>query len=364
MVVAMSFAAIPPNLLPMYMINWPGKGNDIYLSLISLTHAQREAALTKAREKTMRFLYFLQTQFKWKHLALADDEFPTPHRLALIPYHREGRRLRGMVRFKVQHISDPFNEAAPLYRTGISVGDYPIDHHHRENKNAPQHLGFYPVPSYNIPLGALIPKQHNGIVVAEKGISVSNIVNGTTRLQPVVMLTGQAAGMLAALAVKNKIEPRQVRIRIVQQQLLHTGAYIMPYYDVKPGDAYFISIQKIGATGILKGKGEPYKWANRTWFYPDSMVNTHEFLKDFAPFKKLTGPYHDKMTISDAFQVVLAASANKGKATESFGNLWTQWGLSNFDPERTITRAELAVLLDKTVHPFELKDPDHNGNFK
>ena len=40
------------------------------------------------------------------------------------------------------------------------------------------------------------------LIVCEKGISVTNIVNGTTRLQPVVMLTGQGAGVLAALSSK------------------------------------------------------------------------------------------------------------------------------------------------------------------
>ena len=40
------------------------------------------------------------------------------------------------------------------------------------------------------------------LIVAEKSISVSNIINGTTRLQPMVMQIGQAAGALAALAVK------------------------------------------------------------------------------------------------------------------------------------------------------------------
>jgi hypothetical protein len=193
-----------------YMINWPGKGNDIYLNVILLTHEQRQEELKKAKAKTLRFLYFLQTQFGFKHLDLADDEFPTEDKLVLIPYHRESRRLHGLVRFKIQHISKPFEQPEALYRTGIAVGDYPIDHHHRENPKAPQHLGFYPVPSYNLPLGVMIPQKHKGIIVAEKSTSVSNVVNGTTRLQPIVVLTGQAAGTLAALCIKDKKRPQKV----------------------------------------------------------------------------------------------------------------------------------------------------------
>ncbi len=147
-----------------YMINWPNYGNDIYLNLINLNEADRNKKITAAKQQTLRFIYFIQTQLGFKNLGLADDEFSTKDKLPLIPYHREGRRVKGLVRYKIQHISNPFNEKEPLYRTGISVGDYPIDHHHKKNPAAPQHLDFYPVPSFNIPLGALIPASFTGII--------------------------------------------------------------------------------------------------------------------------------------------------------------------------------------------------------
>ena len=49
-------------------------------------------------------------------------------------------------------------------------------------------------------MGTMIPKEVDDLIVAEKSISVSNLMNGATRLQPVVMQLGQAAGALAALA--------------------------------------------------------------------------------------------------------------------------------------------------------------------
>jgi hypothetical protein len=356
-----------------YMINWPGKGNDIYINMIGMNEQQRKAAIRQAKAKTIRFIYFLQTQFGFKHLGLADDEFPTADHLPLIPYHREGRRLKGLVRFKIQHIADPFNQPEALYRTGIAVGDYPIDHHHRENPKAPQHLGFYPVPSFNVPLGALIPKTHNGIVVAEKGISVSNVVNGTTRLQPCVMMTGQAAGTLAALCIKQKKEPRQIAVRNVQDELLKSKAYIMPYYDVKPVHPHFASIQRIGATGILKGKSEPFQWANRTWFYPDSLVEKTALWKNLEAFGysgETPGKY---LTVDDALNLVemifmLNDQMTKKKAGRpvTAANIranWGSYGLSNADGARNITRAEMAVLLDKIIDPFHINAVDHYGNF-
>ncbi|HYK55471.1 MAG TPA: FAD-dependent oxidoreductase, partial [Flavisolibacter sp.] len=231
-----------------YMLNWPLYGNDTYLNIVEITEAQRERELQKAKQTTLRFIYFIQQQLGFKNLGLADDEFPTPDRLALIPYHREGRRVKGLVRFSMRHIAEPFTYGDPLYRTGISVGDYPIDHHHKKNLAAPQHLEFYPISSYNIPLGALIPQNFTNLIIAEKSISVSNVANGTTRLQPVVLLTGQAAGTLAALSSIKDVRPEQVSVRSVQEALLKAKAYIMPYIDVTPEDPFFLAIQKIGAT--------------------------------------------------------------------------------------------------------------------
>lgn len=355
-----------------YMINWPGKGNDIYMNMIPLNHEQRQEAIAQAKAKTLRFLYFLQTQFGFKHLSLANDEFPTADRLPLIPYHREARRVHGLVRFKVQHIATPFDTPEALYRTGIAVGDYPIDHHHRENSQAPQHLNFFPVPSFNMPLGALIPQNFTGLIIAEKSTSVSNVVNGTTRLQPCVLLTGQAAGVLAALAVKTNKPAAEVPVRMVQSELLQNGAYIMPYYDVKPQHPHFLSIQKIGATGILRGRGEPYLWANRTWFVPDSTVQTIDFVRHLAPYAVLQLNNKTQLTIADALEAVWVFAATNGNSNPAWfvnkqsllqvvSDSWVAWGCTNFIPTRPITRAELAVLFDKTVDPFAKRGVNHKG---
>lgn len=42
------------------MINWPGYGNDIYLNLVEMKEEDRVKELTKAKEQTIRFIYFIQ----------------------------------------------------------------------------------------------------------------------------------------------------------------------------------------------------------------------------------------------------------------------------------------------------------------
>lgn len=371
-----TYAKLPGNK---YMLNWPGHGNDIYLNLINLTPAERAKELVKAKQQTLRYIYFLQHQLGYKNLGLADDEFPTSDRLALIPYNREGRRLKGVIRFKVQDISKPFDQEFPLYRTGIAVGDYPIDHHHRKNPDAPQHLGFYPIPSFSIPLGALLPVSHSGLVVAEKGISVSNVVNGTTRLQPCVLLIGQAAGVLAALAVQNKkSDARQISVREVQSILLQQNAYLMPYADVNLSTPGFYSIQRIGACGFLRGKGQPNAWANRTWFEPDSTITVYQFLSQlpaFMPVNKQLSKWLESakseglLSVGRAVEFIEGIKKSTRKNTsvnssnEQVSSSWTTWGLSNYNPERAITKRELAILLDKIVDPFSTFPVNHLGNY-
>ena len=347
-----------------YMLNWPAYGNDTYINVVELSPAQRDKALEAARQTTLRFTYFIQQTLGFKNLGLANDEFPTADRLALMPYHREGRRVQGLVRYTMRHIAEPFTYGDALYRTGISVGDYPIDHHHKKNEAAPQHLEFYPIPSFNVPLGALIPKDVSNLVVAEKGISVSNVANGTTRLQPCVLLTGQAAGVLAALSVLKKQEPKKISVRKVQEELLNAKAYIMPYIDVQPDHPHFKSVQKIGATGILKGTGIPFKWANQTWFYPDSLVNGLALNKDLAQYQAGNYSFGKTLTIGEALALAQQLSAlQKTEMQRNPEASWKTWGLYNFTVTRPITRLELAVLLDKTIDPFGAQGVDHRGRF-
>ena len=256
-----------------YMLNWPAHGNDTYLNVVEHSPMEREKLYASARNQTLGFIYFLQTELGMKHIGLA-NEFGSTDQLAFMPYNREGRRVRGVVRLNIDHIRDPFSYS--LYRTGISVGDYPVDHHHAQYPGKVPDIPFPKVPSFSIPLGALIPAGIKGLVVCEKGISVSNIANGTTRLQPVVLLTGQAAGMLASVSVKNKIDPSLIDVRELQTKLVENNCYIMPFSDITPDDSAWKAVQLICSLGFLKGHGVSEGWSNKTYFYPDKIVGEQE----------------------------------------------------------------------------------------
>jgi hypothetical protein len=342
-----------------YMINWPKHGNDIYLNIIAKTPAEREKELKKAKLHTLRFVYYLQTVLGYKNLGLS-DEFGTKDKLPKIPYYREARRLDGVVNLSLPYLAKPFDQEFPLYRTGAIVGDYTIDHHHLKNPDAPK-IDFIniKIPSYNVPLGTLIPKKVSNFLVAEKSIAVSNIVAGATRLQPVVLEAGQAAGALAALSVLKKKDVKDLDIRTVQSKLLDANVYLMPYLDVKPTDSYFKAVQKVGATGILKGTGNPYKWANQTWFYPNHSISEYDLVQGLKTYYPLMASYPGSgadLTIREFAKMI-----NRIKPAVSENIVREKYALLSKDD--VMSRAQVALLIDQYLNPFE-QEIDWFGNLK
>ena len=345
-----------------FMLNWPIYGNDIYLNIIEHSREEREKILEAAKQQTLRFVYFIQKDLQMRNLGLADDEFPTKDLLAFYPYHRESRRLRGLVRMNVKHISSPYNTEDALYRTGIAVGDYPIDHHHKKNAAAPQHLDFYPVPSFNIPLGALIPANYSNFIVAEKSISVSNIVNGTTRLQPCVLQIGQAAGTLAAISVRTGQAVQAVSVRKVQASLLDAGVYIMPFIDVPNDHPHFIATQKIGAIGLLRGRGVPVGWANQTYFDPMMQVEGKLFLSIWNNYFPKYTSASDSLSIKEAIDLLGLLNNLSFEKNKSFiKGQWKNWNFDFFDTARPVKKIELAAILNSFSPLFESCQVNHQG---
>jgi hypothetical protein len=359
-----------------YMINWPIYGNDFYINAIELSKEEREVTFDRAKWFTKCYVYYLQHELGFTHFGIADDVFPTEDGFPFFPYHRESRRIKGVVRFDINDLARPFEQEDALYRTGIAVGDYPVDHHHAsypDHEHLPD-LHFYPVPSYSLPLGTLIPENIENFIVAEKSISVTNLVNGTTRLQPVCLLIGQAAGVLAHLAVEYASTPKAVPVRDVQNILLENNAYIMPYSDIIPKDKAFIAVQRIGSTGILKGEGKNIGWENHTLFHPDSVMIYQvlaEGLTDFDAKFKLNKK-EGIITISETKSLLMDLKSyliqKKGIDLGNGNNIdlqkvWTEYEFGDLNPDQPITRKQFAVLLDKMVDPFHTKPVDHFGSF-
>ncbi len=329
----MSYGLLPGGEI---MINWPIHGNDYYVNLIEMNREERAQALERAKLHSLGFLYYLQTKIGYNTWGLADDQYPTEDRFPLIPYHRESRRIEGEYLFSVNEAASPFNYNG--YRTGIAVGDYPVDHHHWQYPDWQSiTINFPKIVPFTVPLGCVVPKTAENFIVAEKSISVTNLINGSTRLQPVTMELGQASGALAALAIRQRKQVREVSVRDVQDALLKAGARLQPYLDLEASNPDFQVLQRIGSTGIMRGKGETIGWSNEMRFRTgDRLLKSELFLTDYY------GIPHDNSTaaITGAAFVELIESI-AGHTVES--------DLRN---KSTITRLEAARLIDEVLDPF------------
>lgn len=345
-----------------YMINWPNCGNDFYVNWSELDQEQRQEKIKEAKRFTQGFVYYIQNELGFQHLRVA-DEFPTKDNFPMIPYNREARRIKGKAFLTVDYLERPYD--FKLYKTGVAVGDYPIDHHRDKNPEGTPKIDFINirVPSYNVPLGSLIPESVENFIVAEKNISSSNIVNGATRLQPVVLGIGQAAGAMAATAIKENQKPSSVSIRKVQNTLLANKAYLMPFIDVKKDDEAFEAIQRIGASGVLKGYGVPYKWANQTWFYPDRIVSENEWISGLIPYY----PELEKIAASGAgitlkFMDKAILKLEKKPSTSAIQKKWTSfYSLQDFDKLAPLNRRKVSFITDDILDPFAI-EIDFEGN--
>jgi hypothetical protein len=248
-----------------FMINWPQSGNDYGIGLDRLVRspAARQEFCQEARWHSQSFARYIQTQLGRRY-GLADLVFPPQENssgggaFALHPYYRESRRLQGCVTVREQDILPvSAGRVAPLPRAGelvtaIAIGNYANDHHYPgiDLSLQPKSMrwgGRWTGTPFSIPYGCLVPAQTDGLLVCEKNISVSHIANGATRLQPVVMGIGQAAGMAAALCIEENCQPRNLPIPELQTALLQepiAPTAVIPLLNSLPHDPDWLHWQQ------------------------------------------------------------------------------------------------------------------------
>ncbi|MGJ3246028.1 MAG: FAD-dependent oxidoreductase [Elainellaceae cyanobacterium] len=252
-----------------FMINWPQKGNDYGETLERLVASDtaRHEFLRDARWHSQNFARYIQMQLGDRY-GLADDVFPVMLNglgggaFALYPYYRESRRLCGLTTVTERDIlpmPDGCAAALPIDEQGkveaIALGNYANDHHYPEPLSElltlkPKSMrwgGRWTGTPFAIPYRCLIPTSMDGLLVCEKNISVSHIANGSTRLQPIVLGIGQAAGMAAALCIEQTCEPRQLPVRILQEALLNDAtapAAVMPLLNGLPDSSTWCDRQR------------------------------------------------------------------------------------------------------------------------
>jgi len=117
--------------------------------------------------------------------------------------------------------------SARKFDDAVARGAYPVDIHNPTGtgtvlKRLP------PGEAYDIPLRCLMPKSADGLVVAGRCISGTHEAHSSYRVMPIVMATGQAAGVCGALAARRSVMPREVAVEQIQRELVRQGASLRP----------------------------------------------------------------------------------------------------------------------------------------
>ena len=250
------------------MLNIPSHsyGNDFHATAPELEDKGREEILEMAKDYTLGLIYYMQTELGFQNYGIYND-FGSSDNFALMPYVRESRRLVGMTRLTKEDVM-PISGRSKVIDDSIAIGDYPIDLHFCETGHGDI---YFSIPPYQVPYGVTVPQEVDGFMAVEKNISVSHLVNGTTRLQPVTMSVGQAVGIASALSSRYKVEPRHLDVAEIQNELLDANSELFYFRDLSAGHYAYNAVAKLAMKGVVVGYRDlefrPAEGIRRNEFY-------------------------------------------------------------------------------------------------
>ncbi|MGC3966327.1 MAG: FAD-dependent oxidoreductase [Pirellulales bacterium] len=231
----------------------------IYLTLGALYYFQQELGLpwSLAADEGYDTPY---NRAKMKALDLRSDLEPLARHLPQMPYVRESRRMIGVGTLKAADLGR--YENAKHVAHSVAMGDYFMDLDHGRtahlvetdlDKEEPPRGG----GPFQVPMEVFLPEKIDGFLPAEKNFSQSRLASGATRLQPITLLTGQAVGTMAALAVRKDKQPRELTPQEVQGALLDSGSTLIQrwYADVSWGTPIWKATQLLSLHEVLDRPG-------------------------------------------------------------------------------------------------------------
>jgi hypothetical protein len=108
----------------------------------------------------------------------------------------------------------------------VAMGSWPIDIHPADGRVGVHPHKENPPEPYQIPLGCLLVRGFDNLLVAGRCMSSTHEAHGSTRVSGTAMALGQAAGTVAAMACENGGTPRKVSVQSLQDRLRRQGAIL------------------------------------------------------------------------------------------------------------------------------------------
>jgi len=335
-----------------------GQRDGIYRTLCVIYYLQNELGLPWGLAEDEGYDTPYNQRIK-ASLDLRPDLAPMARYLPQMPYVRESRRGRGIYTLRTGDMGR--FENARLWPTSLAMGDYFMDIDHGGTGEAiesdldaggPPPRGGGP---FQVPFEVFIPEKIDGLVFAEKNISQSRIVNGATRLQPITMLMGQAAGAIAAQAALEGVPPRRINPVGLQVVLLQAGSNLIQrwYADVAWGTPLWRATQLLSLHRVMdvpgpirkdvgRSMGADNAWGPATKLEPEIFSAAISRLAELAGKPAPVLPAGGDLTWDHVNRALLAIDP--------------QWKNDDFPGGNPVTRGHFAVaaaeVLKNTARPL------------
>jgi hypothetical protein len=139
---------------------------------------------------------------------------------------RETRRLKGVHTLTGDEVRKDIE-----FEDTIGLGCWAIDIHPRDAKA--NHSLYVPKP-FTLPYRMLVPETVDGLLTAGRCVSCDHEALATIRVGATCAVTGQAAGIAGALAVRSQVKVRNIDITSLQKELENQAA-ILRIRDLQNG---------------------------------------------------------------------------------------------------------------------------------
>ncbi len=262
-------------------------------NIARLTRKQRLIIYQDAKHHSLGFLHWVQSQHARrppKQYSLVrfrlSREFDTPDHLPHKPYLRESLRLVAMYMLKQQDTTGvggrAVNFARAMFPDAVACWQFEYDFHPTGRRflrsgdpSGPWQGYLKPLrrwgPPYSgrsqFPARSLIPERIQGLLGAPKNLGYSAVVASAVRLHDQSMAIGQAAGAVAAVALR---EQKPLRAIPWDRQLLaqvwhalcrrgkpsEVPAVLWPFRDLEPEHEAFVAVNQLAVRHVFPLKAD------------------------------------------------------------------------------------------------------------
>ena len=227
----------------------------------------REKIIERHKNFALGLMWFLQNDDSvpaksregFREWGLPRDEFADHGHIPYEMYVREARRIVGR-HIYTEHDNSlaPGCARTPVMPDSIAITDWYMDSHSCTTNSRP---GFHYDGKLilteesrpgQIPYRSLLPQGVDNLLVPVC-LSATHVAWGAVRLEPVWMETGEAAGVAAAMAVKQKIAPSKLNADQLVRELCERRFMVSFFNDVnvRGSDAWIPAAQYFGTKGFF-----------------------------------------------------------------------------------------------------------------